>query len=98
MANFMDKTLSTEYKGRSIILKNNWLNGCRVIVDGELIHHDKRFFHLNRDKPFFEFDLKTDDGIEGVAVFVEAIWDINLLVQINGETIARTGESKRVVV
>lgn len=97
MLNFMTKILKTEYKGRHIVVQNNWFGGCKIFVDNVLIHHDKRYVHLDRDLPFFEFDLKTPDGLEPAAVFVEAILDVKLLLQIDGTTVARTDAPRRVV-
>ncbi|MEP3889879.1 MAG: hypothetical protein ABJN69_05380 [Hellea sp.] len=93
----MTKTLKAEYKGRHIVVQNNWLGGCKIFVDDAMIHHDKRYVHLDRDLPFFEFDLKTQDGVEPAAVFVEAILDVKLLLQISGKTVARTDATTRVV-
>ncbi|MEP1229685.1 MAG: hypothetical protein ABJG88_03320 [Litorimonas sp.] len=91
MFDFMKKTLERTYKARKIRLENHWFNGFKVFVDEVLIHHDHRMVWTDKDRAFFEFELKTQDGLEPVALFVDTgVVNIEILLQISGETIART--------
>jgi len=91
MFEFMKKTLTKQYKGRTVKLENHWSNGFKIFVDEVLIHHDHRMLWTDKDKPFFEFTLKTSDGLEPAAVFVDVgMIDVEILLQVNGQTVART--------
>ena len=99
MFEFMKKTLTKQYKGRLIKLENHWFNGFKIFVDEVLIHHDYRMVWIDKDKPFFEFKLKTSYGLESAAVFVNVgIADVDILFQVNGQTVARTDIPPRDVI
>lgn len=85
----MKKTLQTSYKGLDIKVVNTWFSGLSVYVDGEKIAFTDKVVHLDKDDPVLTASVETKDGPEALAVFVEALTRVRILLQMNGETIAR---------
>lgn len=88
----MRTILTHTHKGRAIIVENTWFSGARLYIDGDIVAQTHKLMHLNRDVPVFTHDLETEGGTDRIEVFMDATRlkpVVHILLQINGETVAR---------
>lgn len=88
----MKKTLQTTYKGLDIVAVNSWIGGFSLFVDGKKVAVNNKLFHVDRDAPVLSVPLTTKDGEEMLDIFVEAVFTVKILMQVDGQTIARSDE------
>ncbi|QYJ76127.1 hypothetical protein [Shewanella sp. FJAT-52076] len=79
------KVVETSIGNTSIKFENTWFSGAKLFVDDELVVKDNSLFSLDKKTPFVSKKIVVDGAVHLIEVFVYALWDVKIKLNLNGK-------------
>ena len=82
------KTLTVDFKGRKIVVRNTWFSGATLLIDGEVVDRNGASMALDPGMSFLSHRIEIDGQSHLIEVFAKAIFTVKLKICVNKEQIA----------
>jgi hypothetical protein len=82
------KVVTGELGNNTIVVENTWFNGCKLIINNEIVSENSDYFAIKKNKAIMQAKIDHDGITRKVEVFVFAIFTVNIKIVVDGEYLA----------